>query len=62
MTINAQYDGTNSGTSNGFDSVFIFDSVNSLYFDFDPTGDAGYTLVATVENGASITNSDIVIA
>lgn len=61
LTINAPYDGTNSETSNGSATVFIFDSVNSLYMDRDPTTD-GYTLVATVENGASITFSDIVIA
>ena len=32
----------------------------SLYFDPD-ISDAGYTLVATVESGATVTNEDIII-
>ncbi len=43
-----------------FSSVFVFDSNKSLYFDPNTSGD-GYTLIATVESGATVTNADIII-
>ena len=60
FSISQQYDGTNSGASSS-QGIFIFDSVKNLYFDEDPANSAGYTLIATVENSATITNSDIII-
>lgn len=61
FSISSQYDGTNSGSSSE-DAVFIFDSVGSLYFDDNPDAvSRGYTLVATVENTASVASGDIVI-
>ena len=60
FSISQQYDGTNSGASSS-QGVFIFDSVKNLYFDEDTANNAGYTLIATVENSATITNNDIII-
>jgi len=59
FTISSSYDGTNSGSTNN-SPIFVFDSNKSLYFDRD-ISDAGYTLVATVESGATVTNEDIII-
>ena len=51
------YDGTNSGATSG--AHFVFDSGSrTLYHDDDPSQD-GYTVVATVQSGASIAGSDI---
>ena len=61
FTISSQFDGTNSGAPvTNTDPRFVFDSNDSLYFDINPT-QPGYSLIATVENGASITSNDIVI-
>ena len=59
FSISSSYDGTNSGASSN-SSVFVFDSNKSLYFDPNTSGD-GYTLIATVESGATVTNADIII-
>jgi len=51
------YDGTNSGATSG--AHFVFDSGSrTLYHDDDPSQD-GYTVVATVQSGASVSASDI---
>jgi hypothetical protein len=53
------YDGTNSGATSG--AHFVFDSGSrTLYHDADPSQD-GYTVVATVQSGASVAGSDIEI-
>ena len=51
------YDGTNSGATSG--AHFVFDSGSrTLYHDDDPSQD-GYTVVATVQSGASVAVSDV---
>ncbi len=52
------YDGTNSGASNGT-AYIVFDTKSrTLYHDSDQASD-GYTVIATVQSGATITNTDI---
>lgn len=53
------YDGTNSGASNGAHVVFDPNS-RTLYHDSDSTKD-GYTVIATIQSGGSMINTDVEI-
>ena len=64
-TIAGPYDGTNSGLAGG-STAFVFSTADQI-LSFDPAvgsgaGDAGYTVIATVQAGAVVTNADIEIA
>ncbi|MSP83573.1 MAG: hypothetical protein EXQ94_11785 [Alphaproteobacteria bacterium] len=62
--IAAAYDGTDAGSNQNFDdgqATFVFSTTDSiLYYDADGSG-AGYTTIATLENGADLTADDIEI-
>ena len=59
-SLSVAFDGTNSGIS-GSDAYFVFDqTTDTLYHDFDQTVD-GYSVIATVQSGASITNAEITL-
>ena len=59
-SLSVAFDGTNSGIS-GSDAYFVFDqTTETLYHDLDQTVD-GYSVIATVQAGASLTNADITL-
>ena len=49
--------GTNSGATSG--AHFVFDSGSRTLYHDDDSGQEGYTVVATVQSGASVVASDI---
>jgi Ca2+-binding RTX toxin-like protein len=62
--INTAFDGTDAGTNTNFDAgkvSFVFSTFdNTLYYDANGTG-AGYTVIATFEDGSAPAAGDIVI-